>query len=114
MMASQDKTHPHVFNNPSSPTAAPTPPTPTAWASSSVSTFGVRYSPPLPDLSIPHSVEALVEGSDMSVIREGASALYHSRASFSIQFLGSPMTPDYAWTHREGRQKRYEGKRVGG
>jgi hypothetical protein len=24
------------------------------------------------------------------------------------------MTPDYAWTHREGRQKRYEGKRVGG
>lgn len=24
------------------------------------------------------------------------------------------MTPDYAWRHREGRQKRYEHKRVGG
>lgn len=24
------------------------------------------------------------------------------------------MTPEYAWTHREGRQKRYQGKRVGG
>lgn len=24
------------------------------------------------------------------------------------------MTPDYAWTHREGRKKRYESKRVGG
>lgn len=24
------------------------------------------------------------------------------------------MTPDYAWTHREGRTKRYEGNRVGG
>jgi len=27
---------------------------------------------------------------------------------------GSPMTPDHAWKHREGRAKRYEGKRVGG
>ncbi|KAG6890425.1 hypothetical protein C0995_008779 [Termitomyces sp. Mi166 len=73
------------------------PPTPAAWAYSTVSTFGVRYVPPLPDLSIRHSVEALVEGSDMSMIREG-----------------SPMSPDYAWTHREGRRTRYEGKRVGG
>ena len=24
------------------------------------------------------------------------------------------MTPEYAWTHREGRRARYEGKRVGG
>lgn len=24
------------------------------------------------------------------------------------------MTPEYAWTHREGRKKRYESKRVGG
>lgn len=24
------------------------------------------------------------------------------------------MTPEYAWTHREGRKKRYEGKRLGG
>ncbi|KNZ77440.1 Beta-1,3-galactosyltransferase pvg3 [Termitomyces sp. J132] len=73
------------------------PSAPAAWAYSTVSTFGVRYVPPLPDLSIRHSVEALVEGSDMSMIREG-----------------SPMTPDYAWTHREGRKTRYEGKRVGG
>lgn len=28
--------------------------------------------------------------------------------------VGNPMTPDYAWTHREGRRTRYEGKRVGG
>jgi len=86
-----------VFNSPSVPATVPHPPTPTAWAFSSVSTFGVRYQLPLQELSIPHSVEALVEGSEMSQIREG-----------------SPMTPDYAWTHREGRQKRYEGKRVGG
>ena len=46
-------------------------PTPSAWAHSSVSTFGVRYTPPLPDLSPAHSIEALVEGSDMSMIREG-------------------------------------------
>ncbi|KAF8974057.1 hypothetical protein BDZ97DRAFT_1912490 [Flammula alnicola] len=70
---------------------------PAAWGHSSVSTFGVRYAPPLPDLSPTHSVEALVEGSDMSLLREG-----------------SPMTPEYAWMHREGRRARYEGKRVGG
>jgi hypothetical protein len=46
--------------------------TPSAWAHSSVSTFGVRYDPPLPDLSPSHSVEALVEGSEMSMLREGA------------------------------------------
>ena len=39
---------------------------------SSVSTFGVRYNPPLPDLSPAHGVEALVEGSKMSMLREGA------------------------------------------
>ena len=47
------------------------PPTPTDWAHSSVSTFRVRYAPPLPDLSISQSLEALVEGSDMSLLREG-------------------------------------------
>jgi hypothetical protein len=46
--------------------------TPSAWAHSSVSKFGVRYDPPLPDLSPAHSVEALVEGSEMSMLREGA------------------------------------------
>jgi len=71
--------------------------TPSAWAHSSVSTFGVRYSPPLPNLSPAHGVEALVEGSKMSMLREG-----------------SPMSPDYAWTHREGHKTRFEGKRIGG
>lgn len=46
-------------------------PTPAAWAHSSVSTFGVRYLPPVPDLTTPQGVEALIEGSDMSMIREG-------------------------------------------
>jgi hypothetical protein len=46
--------------------------TPSAWAHSSVSTFGVRYDPPLPNLSPAHGVEALVEGSEMSMLREGA------------------------------------------
>jgi len=45
--------------------------TPLAWAHSSVSTFGTRYSPPIQDMSLWHSVEALVEGSDMSMLREG-------------------------------------------
>ncbi|KZT30563.1 glycosyltransferase family 31 protein [Neolentinus lepideus HHB14362 ss-1] len=72
-------------------------PTPAQWAHSSVSTFNVRYTPPVPDLTVLQSVEALVEGSDMSSLREG-----------------SPMTPEFAWTHREGRRRRYENKRVGG
>ncbi|KAJ6621720.1 hypothetical protein B0H10DRAFT_1789645 [Mycena sp. CBHHK59/15] len=72
-------------------------PTPSDWAYSSVSTFGVRYVPPVPDLSIPQSVEALVEGSEMSTLREG-----------------SPKTPEYAWARREGRKTRYQGHRVGG
>jgi len=72
-------------------------PTPSDWAYSSVSTFGVRYVPPIPDLTIVQSVEALVEGSEMSTLREG-----------------SPKTPEYAWARREGRKTRYQGRRVGG
>ncbi|KAJ7225538.1 glycosyltransferase family 31 protein [Mycena pura] len=72
-------------------------PTPSDWAYSSVSTFGVRYVPPIPDLTIQQSVEALVEGSEMSTLREG-----------------SPKTPEYAWERREGRRTRYQGHRVGG
>ena len=45
---------------------------PLSWGHSSVSMFGVRYTPPLPDLSPAHSVEALVEDSYMSLLREGA------------------------------------------
>ncbi|KAF7306905.1 Glycosyltransferase family 31 protein [Mycena indigotica] len=72
-------------------------PTPSDWAFSTVSTFGVRYVLPVPDLTIPQSIEALVEGSEMSTLREG-----------------SPKTPDYAWNRREGRRTRYQGQRVGG
>ncbi|KAJ7487575.1 glycosyltransferase family 31 protein [Mycena galericulata] len=72
-------------------------PAPSDWAYSSVSTFGVRYAPPIPDLTVPQSVEALVEGSEMSTLREG-----------------SPKTPEYAWARREGRKTRYKGQRVGG
>ncbi|KAF8213074.1 hypothetical protein K438DRAFT_1706645 [Mycena galopus ATCC 62051] len=72
-------------------------PTPSDWAYSSVSTFGVRYVPPIPDLTITQSVEALVEGSEMSTLREG-----------------NPKTPEYAWARREGRKTRYQGHRVGG
>ncbi|KAF5313175.1 hypothetical protein D9619_003288 [Psilocybe cf. subviscida] len=73
--------------------------TPAAWAHSSVSTFGVRYTQPLPQImrSTKHTVEALVEGSDMSKVH-----------------IGGPYFPDWAWRHREGRKKRYEGQRVGG
>ncbi|KAF7310887.1 Glycosyltransferase family 31 protein [Mycena chlorophos] len=72
-------------------------PTPSEWAFSSVSTFGVRYVQPIPDLTIDQSIEALVEGSEMSILREG-----------------SPKTPEYAWARREGRRTRYQGQRVGG
>ncbi|KAK0465053.1 glycosyltransferase family 31 protein [Desarmillaria tabescens] len=72
-------------------------PAPTSWAHSSVSTFGVRYSPPVPSLSTHEAVEALVEGSDMSTISEG-----------------SAMSSEYAWSHREGRKTRYENSRLGG
>ncbi|KAJ7038226.1 glycosyltransferase family 31 protein [Mycena alexandri] len=72
-------------------------PAPSDWAYSSVSTFGVRYVPPIPDLTILQSVEALVEGSEMSTLREG-----------------SPKTPEYAWARREGRKTQYQGRRVGG
>lgn len=39
---------------------------PPSWVRSTVTTFHVRYSPPVPDLPLNYSVEALVEGSDMS------------------------------------------------
>jgi len=32
----------------------------------------------------------------------------------ALSFSDSPMTPDYAWAHREGRNARYDNKRVGG
>lgn len=53
------------LNNPFSPT-------PSSWARSSVSTFGVHYQQPVQDMTLVESVEALVEGSEMSKLREGS------------------------------------------
>ena len=46
--------------------------TPLPWVLSSVSTFQVRYTPPVPGLSLDHSIEALVEGSPMSKLTKRA------------------------------------------
>ncbi|EJF66745.1 hypothetical protein DICSQDRAFT_151176 [Dichomitus squalens LYAD-421 SS1] len=70
---------------------------PEKWTHSTVSKFHVRYSPPVADLNLDYSVEALVEGSDMSMVHDDGS-----------------MTADLAWQYREGRQQRYLGQRVGG
>jgi hypothetical protein len=68
-----------------------------SWAASSVQTFGKPYSPPIPGLKPPQAVEALVEGAEMSLLVEGGET-----------------SPEYAWSRREGRHRRYEGMRVGG
>lgn len=44
--------------------------TPANWVLSSVSTFQVRYSPPVQGLTLNYSVEALVEGSGLSKIKQ--------------------------------------------
>lgn len=71
--------------------------TPPSWVRSSVTTFHVPYSPPFPDLPLNYSLEALVEGSGMSQLTKRNASL-----------------ADEAWRNREGRVKRYQGKRVGG
>ncbi|KAJ7103555.1 glycosyltransferase family 31 protein [Mycena belliarum] len=98
-----DKAFQDVLNTSLTPGGTPTP---TDWAYSSVSTFGVRYVP-IPDLTIPQSVEALVEGSAMSTLRQPLP-------SMDFALIGSPNTPEYAWARREGRKTRYRGLRVGG
>lgn len=80
--------------------------TPSYWAHSSVSSFHVRYTPPVPDLTVLESIEALVEGSEMSLLRSETSS---TSTVASTQALVSR-----AWANREGRNARYEGKRVGG
>ncbi|KAI9444781.1 hypothetical protein H4582DRAFT_1911232 [Lactarius indigo] len=70
---------------------------PTEWSRSTVSTFGTRYVLPLPNLTVPQSIEALVEGSDMSGLYEG-----------------SIWSAEDAWQLREGRKKKYNGQRLGG
>lgn len=95
---------PTLFGDPSPSTPTAAAPvggddsaSPTSWAYSSVSTFGVRYDPPLSNLTTLQGIEALVEGSDMSMLKEGGD-----------------FTAKDAWMVREGRRKRYEDKRVGG
>ena len=44
---------------------------PEKWAHSTVSKFHVRYQSPVPDTVLEHTVEALVEGSDMSMVHDG-------------------------------------------
>ncbi|KIK70954.1 glycosyltransferase family 31 protein [Collybiopsis luxurians FD-317 M1] len=80
--------------------------TPASWAHSSVSTFHVRYTPPVAELNTPESIEALIEGSEMSQLRSDASA---SPSAATTRHAVSR-----AWANREGRNARYEGKRVGG
>ncbi|TRM60182.1 glycosyltransferase family 31 protein [Schizophyllum amplum] len=92
-----EKTPQDVLDAPTLATGGNQLATPPSWAHSSVSTFGVRYGPPVPNLTAEQAVEAMVEGSEMSTLREG-----------------DPKTPEYAWMHREGRNKRFEGNRVGG
>ncbi|KAF5375279.1 hypothetical protein D9758_000306 [Tetrapyrgos nigripes] len=75
-------------------------PTPSSWAHSSVSAFHVRYSPPVDGLDISQSMEALVEGSQMSLLRDKTQLPKDAKQA--------------AWIQREGRAKRYEGYRVGG
>jgi hypothetical protein len=64
---------------------------------SSVSAFGTRYQQPLQEMDLAHSIEALVEGSDMSELQEEKS-----------------IDTERAWRTREGRITRYENRRVGG
>ncbi|KAI0348596.1 hypothetical protein BDW22DRAFT_107257 [Trametopsis cervina] len=71
--------------------------TPHEWVLSSVSTFRVRYTPPVQGFALNHSIESLVEGSELSSMKSRNVTLW-----------------DEAYRRREGRVKRYEGKRVGG
>ncbi|KAE9408114.1 hypothetical protein BT96DRAFT_962807 [Gymnopus androsaceus JB14] len=80
--------------------------TPSSWAHSSVSTFHVRYTPPVADLTVLESIEALAEGSEMSLLRSDGSP--------SLSELSTQAAVARAWANREGRSARYEGKRVGG
>lgn len=93
---------------------------PSSWAFSSVSTFGVRYTPPLPDLTTLQAVEALVEGSEMSKLRVSVATGGSSDGTTGglgegvNGIVASGMSPEDAWSAREGRKTRYEGARVGG
>ncbi|THH19729.1 hypothetical protein EW146_g1480 [Bondarzewia mesenterica] len=129
IMAYFDKTPQDLTGNSPSVLVAPTggsgnnAPIPPAWSRSTVSSFGRRYSAPLSNLTILQSVEALVEGSDMSLLNEGAFPRSYTKkppcsstwaCDRGFMDSGSILTAEDAWSQREGRKTRYEGKRVGG
>ena len=70
---------------------------PSFLAHSTVSTFGRQYAPPVDNLSLKESVEALIEGSGMSLLSQ-RDHIHRERA----------------WELREGRLERYQDRRVGG
>ena len=62
---------------------------PEKWTHSTVSKFGTRYSPPVSEALLDYSVEALVEGSDMSMVHDGARRrLFLYRSPFTDLCLG--------------------------
>lgn len=89
--------------------------TPESWVRSTVTKFHVRYVPPVPDLPLNYSVEALVEGSDMSRLTKRACNRFTSHEhELLTSDPGNTTLADEAWRDREGRARRYQGKRVGG
>lgn len=51
---------------------------------SSVSAFGTRYQQPLQEMALAHSVEALVEGSNMSELQEGAVSIVLNKRVLNV------------------------------
>lgn len=93
------------------PLKKPSPPTDQdGFSHSSVSQFGTRYTPPSPNLTPLQSVEALVEGSAMSMVAI-SSRLEDPSLEPSVALQRSV---DRAWREREGRKERYEHKKLGG
>lgn len=82
---------------------------------SSVCSFGTRYQPPANDLTPLQSVEALIEGSELSRV----GAVFDKTGPKLGGYPTDPATVlkravQYAWETREGRRTRYEGKKLGG
>lgn len=67
-------------------------------AYSSVSNFGKRYQPPLPNLTPQQQVEALVEGSEMSLL-----------SPYSSDPFTSPLRPETVMNRRPSIDQRYLG-----
>ena len=66
---------------------------------SSVTKFGRAYSPPLPNLTPSQRVEALVEGSEMSLL-----------SPYSSSPSSSPLPPEVVMARRPTMEQRYEGE----